>query len=286
LTVREEVYQNSIEISGNIQAAQEQNIQAPGEGIVESVYVKEGDRVSRGQIIFQLNDTQERYNLADHDFKMNQERINGASAKLALMAEQRRVILKQIRDRRLEARFDGVVARLRLIPGTYAKPQDSFGSIIDRSSLKSTVEVVETDAFRLKAGQLVRLSFPSYPDLAVEGRVYSYPAVSRITSRGVAVLDTEIRITNPPAEILPGYSFSGEIVSGEAQRVLVLEREALIYEGGQAFVDRREPGGGEASFRRVPVEASSYGRDMVRLLAGLQAGDQVRPPPKAPSVFD
>ncbi|MDR2103513.1 MAG: biotin/lipoyl-binding protein, partial [Treponema sp.] len=110
--VREESYRNVIEISGHIKAAQQQNIQAAGDGIVEAVYVKEGDRVKAGQILFQLNDSQERYNLANHDFQMNQERINGASAKLALMEEQRKVLLKNIQNRRLEARFDGVIGQL------------------------------------------------------------------------------------------------------------------------------------------------------------------------------
>ncbi|GHU63374.1 hypothetical protein FACS189445_6630 [Spirochaetia bacterium] len=90
-TVQEELYRNVIEIAGNIEAAQQQNIQAAGDGTVEAVFVKEGDRVTKGQMLFQLDDSQERYNLANHDFQMNQERINGASGKLALMDKQREV---------------------------------------------------------------------------------------------------------------------------------------------------------------------------------------------------
>jgi multidrug efflux pump subunit AcrA (membrane-fusion protein) len=67
--VREEMYQNVIEISGNIQAAQEQKIQAAGDGIVERVYIREGDRVKAGQMLFRLSDSQERYNLANQNFR-------------------------------------------------------------------------------------------------------------------------------------------------------------------------------------------------------------------------
>jgi multidrug efflux pump subunit AcrA (membrane-fusion protein) len=283
--VREEVYRNTIEISGNIKAAQQQNIQAAGDGRVERVYVKEGDWVKAGQLLFQLDDSQERYNLASHDFQMNQERINGISARLDLMEEQRTVILRQIRDRRLDARFDGIIGQLNLAVGDYVKAQDTFGYLIDRSHLRATVEVVETDAPRLMAGQKVSLSFPAYPDLAVEGVVVSFPAVGRIASRGATVLDTEIRIDAPPDEILPGYSFTGEIIGSPEERVLTVEAAAIAYENGRAYAERLAGGndGAEAlpplpaGTERVLVDVVPYGRNMVRVLAGLEPGDRLRP---------
>jgi multidrug efflux pump subunit AcrA (membrane-fusion protein) len=297
--VREDLYRNVIEISGNIKAAQEQNIQAAGDGIVEAVYVKEGDRVRAGQVLFRLNDSQERYNLANHEFQMNQERINGVSARLALMEEQRKVLLKNIRDRSLEARFDGFIGQLNLVTGAYAKAQDIFGYLINRSYLKATVEVVETDAARLKAGQEVSLTFPAYPDLKVTGVVVSYPAVGRITSRGATVLDTEIHVDNPPAEILPGYSFVGEIIGGPEERVLTVEAAAIAYEDGKAYVERyiagpepagpaagpvtsggpmpgNTPGAALGPVERVAVEVAPYGRGLVRIIAGLEAGDRLK----------
>jgi multidrug efflux pump subunit AcrA (membrane-fusion protein) len=283
-TVREEVYQNVIEISGNIQAAQEQKIQAAGDGIVEKVYVREGDRVKAGQLLFRLSDSQERYNLANHEFQMNQERVNGASAKLALMEEQRKVLQQNIADRGLIARFDGVIGQLKLAEGDYAKAQDIFGYLIDRDYLKATVEVVETDAARLKAGQNVRLNFAAYPDLAVEGEVVSYPAVGRITSRGATVLDTEIRVDNPADEIIPGYSFTGEIIAGQPERVLTVEAAALAYENGRAYVERvgrggppRVSGGGGRSRQGSAGEGGRRGEG-----GGDRPGPAAGPPPPGP----
>ncbi|ULQ60961.1 efflux RND transporter periplasmic adaptor subunit [Brucepastera parasyntrophica] len=183
-TVRRETFKNIIEISGNIEAAQQQNLQAAGDGTVEQVFVKEGDRVKTGTVLVVLDDTQQQYNLASHDYQMNQDRITGALGKLELMEKQREVLLKNIEDRKIIARFDGVIGQLKIADGDYAKAQDSFGYLIDRSHMKATVEIVETDSSRLKAGQKVFLSFPAYPNLNVEGTVVSYPAVGRITTRG------------------------------------------------------------------------------------------------------
>jgi multidrug efflux pump subunit AcrA (membrane-fusion protein) len=254
-TVREELYRNVIDISGNIEAAQQQNLQAAGDGTLEAVYVREGDRVKTGQLLFSLDNSQERFNLANHDFQMDQERINGASARLVLLEKQRDVLIKNIENRRMTARFDGVIGKLTLTEGDYAKAQDIFGYLIDRSYLKAMVEVVETDAARIKIGQKAVLTFPAYPDVPVEAVVISYPAVGRITTRGATVLDTQIRIANPPDEILPGYSFTGEIIAGEDERILLVESASIAYENGRAYVERypaltaspekREASGGE-----------------------------------------
>jgi multidrug efflux pump subunit AcrA (membrane-fusion protein) len=223
------------------------------------------------------------------------------------MEKQRAVLLKNIEKRRMEAGFNGIIGKLNLTQGAYAKAQDIFGYLIDRTYLKATVEVVETDASRIKVGQKAVLTFPAYPNLRVEAVVISYPAVGRITTRGATVLDTKIRIDNPPDKILPGYSFTGEIISGEDERILLVESAAIAYENGKAYVERftalkGENGGpvssgqgserpGPPAFRsgtpgegaadlgppeRVFLEVVPYSRNMVKILSGLNAGDRVK----------
>ena len=72
--------------------------------------------------------------------------------------------------------------------------------------------IAAIDASRLKIGERAELKFPAVPDAKVNAIVTAFPSAARITSRGAAVLDAEIRINNPPENILPGYSFSGFIV--------------------------------------------------------------------------
>ena len=47
-TVNKEVYENVIEISGTVSAAQQQTLNALGAGTVKAVYVKAGDTVKKG----------------------------------------------------------------------------------------------------------------------------------------------------------------------------------------------------------------------------------------------
>ena len=53
-TVTKEIFENVIEISGTVEAAQEQILQALSNGTVIQVYVEEGDYVKKGDVIIQL----------------------------------------------------------------------------------------------------------------------------------------------------------------------------------------------------------------------------------------
>ena len=111
-TVRKETFENVIEISGNISAAESQTLQAVGEGVVQKVFVKEGDFVKKGQVILELDAEEQKYNLAKHEYSMEQTRINGAQRELELMEHQRQVLQTKVTDRMVTAYFDGIIVQL------------------------------------------------------------------------------------------------------------------------------------------------------------------------------
>ena len=86
--VRKEVFENIIEISGNISAAESQTLQAAGEGTVQKVYVKEGDFVKKGQVLVELDTTQQEYEIAKLDYDIAQTKITGNAKELANMISE------------------------------------------------------------------------------------------------------------------------------------------------------------------------------------------------------
>ena len=271
LTVTREISVNRIPISGYISAARTQILESPGEGLVESVPVKEGQKVREGDIIFKLDDSEQRYNLANQEFAMRQEEINASPRKLKLLHEQYDMLKKRLDDRTVRAKFNGVIASLTVTEGAYAVTKNNFGAIVDRSFLKATVEVNEMDAAKLKVNQKVELTFPSQMNTAVEGFVVSYPSIARVSDIGRTVVDTLIQVNNPPDEILPGYSFDGNIIVGETVDVLILETSGLRYVDGEPFVDRITNDKTEA----VAVKVEPYMEGFVKIISGLNEGDTV-----------
>lgn len=271
--VKKETYENVISVSGNISAAQKQELQAAGAGTVTAVYVKPGDHVKKGQVILELDDTDQRYNLSKHDYDIAQKRINGSQREIELMLSQRETLVKKLNDRKVTATFDGIVVKLSVAVGDYLQAQDSVGTIIDRSYMTTSVEVVETDVAKLKIGQKVTFTFPAYSK-PVEGYVYAYPNMGTITNRGATVVPVDVRIDNPPDEILPNYSFTGEIEITAPRTVILVENKAIGYtEDGQAFAEIMLPDG---STRSVTVTVEQYDRTHVNVLEGLNGGETLK----------
>ncbi|MDR2343389.1 MAG: efflux RND transporter periplasmic adaptor subunit [Spirochaetaceae bacterium] len=272
-TVRSETYESVIEIAGNVAAAQEQTLRAAGDGTVTAVYVAEGDTVEEGELILQLDDSEQRYNLEKHDFDMEQKRVNGSRRELVLMERQRGVLLQKIQDRNITAAFSGLIASFTAQTGDYLEAKDNVGVIVDRSYLHSTVEIVETDAPKLRPGQKALFNFPAYQNGLVEGYLESFPAVGTVTSRGATVVNAKIKIENPPQEILPYYSFTGRIEISPPVTVLLVERQAIGYENGRAYAERI---GQEGRSGRVFVRVEPYGDNFVSIMDGLNEGDVLK----------
>lgn len=271
--VSKETYENVIEVSGNISAAQKQELQAAGAGTVEAVYVKEGDHVTKGQIILELDDIEQRYNLASLDYDIAQKQISGSAREIELLRSKRETLVKKLEDRKVVATFDGIVVKLSVAVGDYLQAQDSVGTLIDRSYMTTSVEVVETDVAKLKIGQKVTFTFPAYSK-PVEGYVYAYPNMGTITNRGATVVPVDVRIDNPPDEILPNYSFTGEIEITAPKTVILVENQAIGYDdNGQAFAEIMLPDG---STRKVDVTVEQYDRTHVNVTEGLSGNETLK----------
>ncbi|MBO4404801.1 MAG: HlyD family efflux transporter periplasmic adaptor subunit [Treponema sp.] len=266
--VKKEVYENSIEVAGVVSAAHEQTLQALSAGTVVSVNVKQGDTVKKGDLIIQLDDTEQQYNLAKHDYEMETVRISGSSRELLLKQTQRLSLVQKISDRKVTATFDGIIADIDVAVGDSLEAKDSVGTLVDVSYLIADVEVAETDVAKLKAGQKVDFTFPSYNG-TVEGSVVGWPAIGEVTSRGATVVKVRLRIDSPyPDVILPNFSFSGKIQISPPEEYLLVERYAVARDGQQAYVQKVR--GGE----RVNVTVVPYDREYVKITEGnISEGD-------------
>ena len=265
--VSKEIYENVIEISGTVEAAQKQTLQALSSGTVMAVYVKAGDKVKKGDVILQLDDTDQVYNLAKHDYSMATTRISGAARELKLMETERLALLRKVSDRKVSATFDGVIAALDVAVGDSLEAKDSVGTLVNIDYLTAEVEVAETDVSKLVVGQPVDFTFSAYKDKTVKGYVVGWPAIGEVTSRGATVVKAKIRIDEFPAEILPNFSFTGKIQISPPEENLIVSRYAIGYDNGAAFVVLAKTN------ERRAVTVKNYGKDYVKVLSGLEGGE-------------
>lgn len=236
------------------------------------MYVKEGDEVKKGDVILELDSSEQEYNLASLDYDIAQKKLNGSKREIELLEVKREMLVQKLEDRKIVAYFDGIIASLDVASGDYIEAKDSVGTLIDRSYMCASVEIVETDVAKLKPGQVVNFTFPAYEKETVKGYVVSYPAIGTVTQRGATVVNTEVRIDNPPKDILPNYSFTGAIEITAPVTVTLVERNAIGYEDGKAYVEIINKDG---TITKVNVEVEQYDSAYVKILSGVNTGDKL-----------
>lgn len=266
-TANVETYENVIEISGTVAAAQEQTLQALSAGTVTEVYVKAGDQVKKGDIIIQLDDSEQIYNLEKHDYNMATKRLTASERELKLLETERATLVQKVNDRKVIATFDGIIADLKVAVGDSLAAKDKIGTLVNTDYLTAEVEVTETDVSKLAVGQKVIFTFPAYGKETIEGYVTGWPAIGSVTNRGATVVKVSLRIDDYPEQILPYFSFTGKIEISPTESYVVVSRYAIGYEDKEPYVVLAK---GE---QKKSVKVQPYGTENVKVLEGLEGGE-------------
>ena len=271
VTVRELQYTQIIDISGSVEAYQTQRVVFRSTGAVTGVLVKEGDSVTKGQLLATIDDTSQSYNLSNIQSQIEQAKLDGSVRQLQLLEMQLTMARNNLDYTKAYANFDGVVASVKVNAGDFFSAGDSVMTIIDRSKLKATVEIDEIDIQSVSTDMKAELKFDSVIGRTVEGRVSYIPMIGRTTNQGIGVLDVEITIDNPPVSVSPGFTFAGTISSEEPRRMLVVSTNAISTTRGVSTVRKKGPDGNPIP---VTVTAKYLGEGMSEILTGdVKAGD-------------
>jgi GAF domain-containing protein/multidrug resistance efflux pump len=167
-------------------------------GVVKQVFVREGDLVKPGQLLAQLDDSEDRIKLIEADAALSQVRRELAEAEFrndpaaAGQAQIRsqlysaEVTLEQqrINDARLTSLIAGIVItpKVEEKSGTMIKPGDSFCEVVSQDRMAAEMSVPETDLSLVQPGENVSLKLNAFPTTTFEGTVDRIGAQTRTDS--------------------------------------------------------------------------------------------------------
>lgn len=272
-TVEKRTVDDVIEVSGYLKPRKEQEIRAPAAGIVESVRLTAGATVKTGDLIASMDATEAKYETKKIEYQIEQERFAGNRRKIELLESELAMRRKAVEDLMIRAHLDGKISSLDIKAGDVLKEGDSYGRVIDVSSLTADVEIPEIDIPRAKVGLPATFRFSALPGLVANGRLDSFPAEARINTQGLSVLDAKLVIDAPPEGLLPGYTFDAVITAGEPKEVLVVDSRAVNYRAGKPEVQKKEPDG---KWKTVKVVTEGFGSGYLRIVDGLAEGDVLK----------
>ncbi len=237
-TVREVEHEETVEVSGNVEPVKEKELAFHTSGLVSKVYVREGMYVRGGKLLAEMDNSEQLYELEQVDYQIKEKELEGAKREIELLKMEKKLKEKKLEDLKLYTPISGLVSVVNMEEGDFvgANSKTAVIRVIDTSKLKATVEVDEVDAPEVKLGQKVLFHFDAFPDMEVTGRVSKIPIEGTVTNEGIAVLNTEILIDKPPKELHPGFSFTAEIIVKPAEKILVVNRDAILERNGRKLV--------------------------------------------------
>jgi membrane fusion protein (multidrug efflux system) len=284
--VRAERVSQKLEALGNARANESVDVSAKSSNIVTAVRFRDGERVTRGQVLVQLDDAQVRADVAAAEAALteSESQYNRSRELLSTQAlskssfDQLEATLKANRARlqsaqaRLEdtvirAPFSGRVGLRRVSVGTLISPGAVITTLDDTSVIKLDFSVPENFVASLREGLSVRATAPAYPGRSFAGKVASIDSRVDLATRSVTV---RALLANEDGALKPGMFLNVSLANDERD-ALVIPEEALTPEAERQFVFVVSDG--KAERREVRIGGRRPGS--VEIVAGLVAGEQV-----------
>lgn len=301
-TVGRSTIEQGTPVTGDLRPIETIDVRARIEGDVTGVYVREGDRVSQGQLLarfeaseqqsaqrsaeadraaaqsdlataqWNLEQSQELFKagaIAERDFKVSQQEVAAARARLAAAEARLRTASQDLGDTRVVAPATGVVDKRLVENGEHVTRGSSLFTVVRNQTLELAAAVPARQAADVRVGQSVHFVADGR---RVDGRVSRVSPTIDPSSRSVTVY---VQIPNEGGVFKGGTFASGRIVSRTVDGALVVPSGAVrqSQQGGHPFVYRVK--GGALDVAEVTLGITDEGRGLTQILSGLEPGDVV-----------
>lgn len=178
----------------------------------------------------------------------------------------------------LTAPFDGVVARVNVVPGSMASPSTPALTLINRDPLHVDLRLSENDVAKVELGQPVAITLQSLGGWQTNGAVsFIAPAADNIN--GVVTYVTRISFPDDDPRVKVGMTADLSIEVARKENVLLVPNTALLPKGTGRVVQVID-GDGEGglvslSIREVEVVTGLSDGTYTEIVSGLSEGQQV-----------
>jgi membrane fusion protein (multidrug efflux system) len=287
--VTDTLFEHYIDVQGSVDARENVNVSARVSGVITSIFVKEGQQVSQGQTLAQVDDQVLRANMAELRTQMElsntlyEKQKNLWSQKIGsevqyLNAKNQKEGLERkiatLQDQQSQTRIiapisgtvDAVIAKV----GDNAAPGTPAFRVVNANNLKINANVAEAYAGLLKTGDAVVISFP---DINREIR-----SNISFASRTIDPLSRTIKIEvplKPDAGLRPNMIAHIRIVDYTAKNAVVIPVSVIQYTSGKPYVMVAQTANGKLVAQRKTIELGRTYNDRAEIKTGLGKGDKI-----------
>ncbi len=286
-TVRVGTIADEITAIGSLRSNESVTLRPEIAGRVVRVNFREGQPVTEGQLLIELDDSVPRAELADAQAQLTVARANSersidlfargagsarardeavATLRMAEAAvELRRARLAQYR---LMAPFDGVAGLRQVSPGDFVAAGAAIVNIESLNPIKVEFRVPELYLPSVHSGQILRLRVDAYPGKEFPGAVYAINPALDASGRSIAI---RAMLPNTDNQLRPGLFARVTLTLRQEERAIMVPESAVVPMQQGAIVMKIVDGRAVAQPVRLGIRRNTE----VQIVEGLSEGDVV-----------
>jgi membrane fusion protein (multidrug efflux system) len=285
------VLEDDAQAVGSLRSHQGVMLRPEISGRVAQLGFRDGQRVRRGQLLVQLDDTlqqaqlkqaQAQASIARTNLQRNRElvaqgfvsqsAVDQSAAALEVAEAQVALAEAQLARTRIVAPFDGIAGIRAVDLGDYVKDGADLVNVEDLSQVWVDFRLPERFIARVRAGQAVDVTLDALPGQRFRGLVDALDSVIDANGRSLLV---RARIENPGGVLKAGLFARTRIVFARRERALVVPEEALVPQGDRQWLVKVVDGPDGKVSKRVEARLGLRVAGKAEVLDGVAAGDLV-----------
>ena len=261
-------------------------------GRIVKLGFSDGQRVKRGQLLVQLDDTLQQAQLKQSEAQaaiartnlqrsrellgqgfVSQSAVDQNQAALDVAEAQVALSRAQLARLKVLAPFDATAGIGLVDVGDYVKDGADLVNLEDLGSMKVQFALPERVIDRLRPGQAVDVVVDALPGRSFQGRVQAIDSVVDANGRALQVV---AQVANPGALLKPGMFARPRVVFAVREGAVVVPEEALVPFGGKQLIFKLADGAdGKKVAKRFEARLGLRLPGRVEVLEGLQPGELV-----------
>src|SRR5688572_15119536 len=290
--------QRTLSLSGSLSPVVHATVRSKVPGEVQKVAVREGDRVTEGQVIATIEaqdlrarldaqvatleeskakETIARKNrennqallrqnfISQNAFDTTQSTYEGAAAAVRSAEAQVRIAEKALQDAVVRAPFAGVVSRRMVNVGEKLGVDAPMFTVVDLAHMEIEAPAPAAEIPGVKVGQLAQFRVDGFGDRTFDGRIDRINPAADPGSRSITLY---VAIANRDGTLKGGMFAKGQLILDKSPVAAVVPAGAVREEAGQTFVYTIEQG----KVARRPVTLGLREEGFVEIRSGLETG--------------
>ncbi len=263
-------FQKTISSIGYLDPITSKDLYFPVSGIIDEIYIEEGDRVKKSNRLAHIEDKKYRLDYLVAKNSYDQVKINGSEKEIEEKRLQFEVAKDNLDATTLLAPFTGVITKLYVDIRDHVSTNTKIMHIIDDSAYTIEVDVSETDIRFVKIGQEAIITMDAFPSKKFRGKVAKISYESK-NSSGVVIVPVTVRLEDTYKAFKPGLSANVDIVTQLERDKIIIPQTAIMNLGPKSVVLKLIDG----KPKPQPVKVKATNGVYALIGKGLSEGDEI-----------